>query len=149
MDLLMFMMNDQLDRAHDGIGIISLISKIYSTRLFLHPDWETQKKKIKLYLDSLIKSGELQFVNDEYVVTGEAIRTIEKYEEEERRHSEAVKLQRKMFWLALIALIFAFVQTGVIKLPTIFDFSSKEISENAHNKPMQSDKALTALTIYQ
>lgn len=132
MDLLKFMMNDQLDRTHDGIRALSLMTKIHSMRLFLHPSWEAQKQKLELYLESLVESGELRKVNNEYVVTGVAISTIERYEEEERRHSEAVKLQRRMFWLALIALIFAFVQTGVVKLPTVLDFSNVV---NANNTP--------------
>lgn len=124
MDLLKFMMNDQLDRDHNGISSFYLLKKIYSTRLFLHPDWEIQQQKLDLYLDSLVKSKDLEIINNEYVVTGVAISTIERYEEEERRHSEAVKLQRRMFWLTFVALIFAFVQTGVVKLPTLLDFSS-------------------------
>lgn len=125
MDLLKLMMEDQLDRTHDGIDSISLLAKIYSNRLFLHPTWDEQHKKIDLYLDSLVESGELRKVNSEFVVTGKAIITIEKYEEEERRHTETVKLQKKMFWLALIGALFAIVQTGVIKLPTIYDFTKK------------------------
>jgi len=123
MDLLKFMLDDQLDRTHDGIESFSLMAKLYSIRLFLHPSWEVQEKKLRLYLDSLVESGELRKVNEEYVVTGVAISTIEKYEEEERRHVEAVKLQRRMFWLALVALLFAIVQTGIVKLPTLIDLS--------------------------
>lgn len=134
MDLLKFMMDDQLDRTHDGIGSISLMSKIHSMRLFLHPSWELQNKKMDMYLDSLVDSGELKKINNEYVVTGKAISTIEKYEEDERRHTEAVKLQRKMFYLTIVAVIFAIVQTGVINLPTIFDFSNTNIKIKTHNE---------------
>jgi hypothetical protein len=63
-------------------------------RLFLHPSWEAQELKIQLYLDSLVDSGDLMKDADKYVVTGAAIRTFQRYEEEERRHTEAVKLQR-------------------------------------------------------
>ena len=140
MDLLRFMMDDQLDRTHDGIDSLDLMSKIYSTRLFLHPSWEVQYKKLELYLDSLVSSGEIEKVNnDDYVVTGKAISTIEKYEEEERRHTEAVKLQRKMLWLTIIAVIFAIVQSGIIKLPTIFDFSDIPGIENSHNQANSAD----------
>ncbi|MCG8324299.1 MAG: hypothetical protein MI673_02200, partial [Thiotrichales bacterium] len=90
-----------------------------------------------LYLDSLVESGELQKVNDEYVVTGAAISTIEKYEEEERRHAEAVKLQSRMFWLALIALFFAIVQTSIVKLPTLIDFSGTNVINEPYNNAFQ------------
>ena len=134
MELLRLMMDDQLDRTHDGIDSLDLMTKIYSMRLFLHPAWEVQHKKLDLYLESLVSSGELRKVNNEYVVTGKAISTIEKYEEDERRHTEAVKLQRKIFWLTIIAVIFAIVQSGVIKLPTVIDFSNTPAIENSHNE---------------
>ena len=123
MDLLRFMMEDQLDRTHAGITALDLMTKIYSMRLFLHPSLEVQERKVDLYLDSLVSSGELNKINNEYVVTGKALSTIEKYEEEERRHAESVKIQRKIFWLTIIAVIFAIVQSGVIKLPTLIDFT--------------------------
>lgn len=144
MDLLQLMMDEQLDRTHDGIRSLDLMTKIYSMRLFLHPSWEVQHKKTDLYLESLVSSGELDKINDEYVVTGKAISTIEKYEEEERRHTEAVKLQRKMFWLTLIALLFAIVQSGLIKLPTVIDFSDKPAMENSHNKANAADTKSSA-----
>ncbi len=123
MDLLIIMMDDQLDRTHDGVTALDLMRKIYSMRLFLHPFWESQHKKIELNLDSLVDSGELKKVGNEYVVTGRAISTIEKYEEEERRHVEAVKLQKKMFWLTLVGVAFTIVQSGVIKLPVLLDLT--------------------------
>lgn len=137
MDLLRLMMDDQLDRTHDGITSLDLMTKIYSMRLFLHPSWELQHKKIDLYLESLTSSGELRKINDEYVVTGKAISTIEKYEEDERRHTEAVKLQRKMFWLTIVAVVFAIVQSGVIKLPTVIDFSEASAPGKLHNNQIQ------------
>ena len=124
MDLLRFMLEDQLIRTHDGVDLLSLMSKIYSMRMFLHPSWEVQSKKVRLYLESLALSGELRKVNDEYVVEGKAIETLERHEESEQRHTEAVKLQRKIFWLTFVAVILAVVQAGVIKLPTIMDWSS-------------------------
>lgn len=136
MELLRLMMDDQLDRTHNGITSFALMTKIYSMRLFLHPSWEAQHQKINLYLESLVLSGELSKINDEYVVTGRAISTIEKYEEDERRHTEAVKLQKRMFWLTIIAVIFAIVQSGVIRLPTVIDFSDTPGPDNPHNKPM-------------
>ncbi|WP_166805101.1 hypothetical protein [Nitrosococcus wardiae] len=41
-------------------------------------------------------------MNDDYVVTNKAISKIEKYEEEEQRHTEAVKLQRRMVCLTFL-----------------------------------------------
>ena len=113
------------------------MTKLYSIKWVLHPSGDEQQKKLGLYLDSLEESKELRKVNDEYVVTGKAISTIEKYEEEERRHTEAVKLQRKMFWLTILLLIVGILQSGVIKLPIWLDYSGNSSTESTHNKQIQ------------
>jgi hypothetical protein len=72
-------------------------------------------------------------------VSGKAITTIERYEEEERRHTEAVKLQKKMFWLTILLLFVATVQSGVIKLPTLLDFSGINSRESTYNQATAAD----------
>jgi hypothetical protein len=134
MELLQFMMKDQLDRERNAIGIISLMSKLYSIKWVLHPSRDEQQHILELYLESLVESGELCEVNQKYVVTGKAISTIEKYEEEERRHTEAVKLQRKMVYLTILLLFIAIVQSGLIKLPTLLDFTVDNSPVKTHNK---------------
>ena len=134
MDLLQFMMEDQLDREHNAIDILRLMSKLYTIKWVLHPSRDEQKNILKLNLDSLVESGELRKVNHEYVVTGKAISTIEKYEEDERRHTEAVKLQRKMVSLTMLILFIAIVQSGLIKLPTLLDFTDSVVPIKSHNK---------------
>ncbi|WP_218104312.1 hypothetical protein, partial [Methylophaga muralis] len=69
-------------------------------------------------------SGELKKVNHEYVVTGKAISTIEKYEEEERRHTVAVKLQKRMVALTILLAFIALVQSGIINLPVLLDLTA-------------------------
>lgn len=122
-ELLRFMMADQIDRTHKGINSLDLMTKLYSIRWVSHPSGNDQQELLELYLDSLVKSGDLDKTNEQFVVTGKTISTLEKYEEEERRHTEAVKLQRKMFWLTILLFLIAIVQSGIIKLPTLLDFS--------------------------
>jgi len=133
MNLLYFMIENQLDRDNDEISPLGLMSKVYSRRLFLHPSLGQHRKKIKLYLDSFVISGELEEKNGNYVVTGKAISTIEKYEEEERRHTDSIKIQRKMLYLTIVALVFATIQTGIIKIPTIYDFNDVLKKVKSHN----------------
>lgn len=137
-DLLAFMISDQIDRTHKGINSLDLMTKLYSIKWILHPEGDQQQEKLELYLDSLVKSGDLELINDEYVVTGNAIRTIEKFEEEERRHVENVKMQKKMFWLTIIIALLALIQAGVIKLPVLLDISSpKKVESLSHNIGVQ------------
>lgn len=128
MDLLQFMMEDQLDRSHAGVCALDLLAKIYSYRMFLHPSREKQLDRLKLYLESLVSSGELDERNGEYVVTGKAIATLERYEEEERRHTEAVKLQRQLVLLTVLIVVLAAVQSGIVRLPTLIDFAVSSAS---------------------
>jgi len=130
MALIQFMMNDQLDRENNGIDIIDLMTKLYSIKWVLHPSANEQQNRLELYLDSLVESGELRKVNTKYVVTGKAISTIEKYEEEERRHTEAVKLQKKMVALTILIAFVAIVQSGIIKLPVLLDLAPSSESHN-------------------
>ncbi len=106
----------------------------------LHPSAYEQQNRLELYLDSLVESGDLRKVNREYVVTGKAISTIEKYEEEERRHTEAVKLQKRMVLLTILIAFVAIVQSGIIKLPVLLDLSSSSESHNKQIQPTQKTR---------
>jgi hypothetical protein len=44
-----------------------------------------------------------------------------------------------MFYLTVVAVIFAIVQTGIVKLPTILDFSNSSTEITTHNKQMKAD----------
>ena len=122
-ELIQFMIEDQIQRTHKGISAISLMSKLYSIKWVLHPDSAYQEEKLELYLESLVASGDLQKINDEYVVQGKAINTLEQYQEEERRHQEAVRIQRRIVVLTIFIALFALVQTGIVSVPTLFDVS--------------------------
>jgi len=137
MELLEFMMNDQLDREHNGIGIIDLMTKLYSINWVLHPSADEQQQKLELYLESLVESEELLNINHEYVITGRAISTLERYEEEERRHFETVKLQRGMVLLTILLVFMTMVQAGLIKLPTLIDFSAWGVGSYSHTNQSQ------------
>ncbi|MGD1452537.1 hypothetical protein [Vibrio harveyi] len=125
MELLKFMMNDQLDREYGSISVLDLMTKLYTINWVLHPSADEQQSKLQLYLDSLVESGDLtEYNNIDYTVTGKALITLERYEEEERRHTEAVKLQKKMVYLTVLLAIVAIVQSGLVKLPVFLDFTT-------------------------
>lgn len=137
MELLKLMMDDQIDREHEGIGTIELMSKLHSKKWVLHPHAEQQQRVLELYLESLQNAGEVKKINHDYVVTGKAITTIERYEEEERRHTEAVKLQRKLVALTLLLVLVAALQSDLVKLPTVWDWGEKKPADVQHNNAMQ------------
>lgn len=98
MELLKFLVGRALDgnAEHEPLD---LMTDLYTIKWFLHPQGEQQQQKLEFYLDSLVETGELKRINYKYVVTGNALRTIEEYEEQERKHTENVKMQWRMFWL--------------------------------------------------
>jgi len=122
-DLLKFLLQKHLD-GKTPISSLDLMVDLYSIKWVLHPDGDAQHKKVNFYLDSLVRSGELDKIDYKYSVAGAALRTIEEYEEEERKHTETVKMQRRMFWLTLVIAFLTFVQAGLIKIPTLVDFSN-------------------------
>lgn len=134
-ELLRLLIKHHIDSGGKGIGLTELMTRLYSIKWVLHPDSETQQNKVELYLDSLAESGEVKKSGIEYFITGNAIATIEKYEEEERRHFDNVRLQKKAMWLTAIIAFFALIQAGVIKLPTVIDWSNGQVAdEKSHNR---------------
>lgn len=126
LELLNFMvvsqMNENISRSHswgrpsiEGIDIFSLMTKLYSLRWVSHPYSSQQMRKLELYLESLTESGDLRKDNSKYFVTGRALKTLEKYEENERRHKDALGIQKRIFWLTLILAIAAVIEAHLVK----------------------------------
>jgi hypothetical protein len=105
-----------------AIDEFSLMTELYSLRWVSHPESSQQRKKVELYLDSLVQSGNLQKNNHDYFVTGKALQTLEEYEENERRHQDAVKIQKGILWLTFVIAVAALVQAGIIKASCIADW---------------------------
>jgi hypothetical protein len=124
MELLQLMLNIYLDNEQSNIDTIDLMTKLYSIRWVSHPSGDQQMRKLKIYLESLVDSGEIIKENQGYRVTGKAITTLENFEKEEQRHISNVKLQRRLVWLTLILVLIGLIQSGIVKLPTILDFRS-------------------------
>jgi len=133
-DLLRFLVSNQLktenerpnfwNTSSEGIDIFSLMTALYSLRWVSHPHSNHQMRKLELYLDSLVKEGDLTRDNRKYYVTGKALKTLEGYEENERRHKDALGTQRKIFWLTIIIAFTALIQAKLITLPPIIEWPS-------------------------
>lgn len=131
MELLKFMLNEQLKCTHNGIELTELMTKLHTIKFWGHPSREEYEKTLEFCLDSLVCTDDLRITgNQQYVVTGQAIATIEKYENEEKKHSEIVKLQIILIVVTTLLVFVGLVQAGVglvqatvINLPTLFDLS--------------------------
>lgn len=129
-ELLRFLVAQALEGKKE-FDVIELMTKLYTIKWVLHPDKGSQTQKVKLYLNSLVDTGELRMNNGNYALTGHAIRGIEEYEEQERKHVESVKIQRRMFWLTLVIALLTLVQAGLIKLPPLVDVTGASEEKSA------------------
>jgi len=102
---------------------IDLMTELYSIKWVLHPDGDSQLEVLETYLDLLADSGDLQKNNYSYCLTGNALKAIEEYEEQERKHTENVKNQRIIAWLTFAIVLLTLIQAGLVKLPVLIDFS--------------------------
>lgn len=122
--LLKTLVNEALD-GHPAHGALDLMTALYSIKWFSHPQGTEAQQRLEFHLESLVETGELKKVDQNYVVTGHALRAIEEYEEQERKHTENVKIQRRAFWVAVTVAALTVVQVGLIKLPPLLDLSTK------------------------
>lgn len=133
-DLLKFLVV-QASTGNSSFDELGLMTQLYSVKWVLHPDQDSQRGKLEFYLESLVDTGELKKVNHKYFLTGLALRAIDEYEEDERKHTENVKIQRRMIWLTAAIAALTLVQAGIVKIPTLLDFtssSSAACSDSAH-----------------
>jgi hypothetical protein len=121
--LLKFLVTEALEGEPEH-ELLDLMTSLYSIKWFSHPQGKQAQGRLEFYLDSLVETGELRKANHKYVVTGKALQAIEEYEEQERKHTENVKIQWRAFWLAAAVAALTVVQAGLIKLPPVLDFST-------------------------
>lgn len=105
---------DHYDSSLRGFGAWELMTKIHSTRWHYHPLGRYELSKLGLYLDSLVMSGDLKKEGIQYKITGKALETIDEYDENERRHKDSIKIQRRIslltFVIAIVAVASLFIQ---------------------------------------
>ncbi len=95
----------------DRFMAMDLLTHLYSMRWVMHPDSDNIEARIQLFVDSFVESGELSYGGGaDYSVTGKAINTLSKYEEQERRHLENKNLQTRMLFLTSVIIVVGILQ---------------------------------------
>lgn len=123
MELLQFLIDITLESGNKEFSLAYIMTELYSIRWYTHPTGDDQEYKLEFYLKSLVSSGELEYRNGNFSLTGNALSTIEKYEEEERRHKSIVNLQKILVFLTVIIILVGLIQANIIKLKTLLDYS--------------------------
>lgn len=121
-EILKTILNAELN-GRSEISSLDIMTLMYDIRWHLHPNRDEQHHRIELYLEALAETEHLNKSQMYYKITGHGIAAIELYEEEERKHSESISTQRKMFWLTIVIAALTIVQAGLIKLPPLLDLS--------------------------
>ena len=123
-DLLKVVLAAQL-AGRDKISSLSVMSAIHTERWYLHPNSEAEHHRVKFYLEKLAETNDLVKNSIDYQISGQGVAAIEVYEEQERKHSESIATQRRMFFLTIVIALLTLVQTGLVKLPTLLDWSAQ------------------------
>lgn len=123
MKLLQSILDQQADTPKEAFSSMAAMTYLYSTKWYLHPNSTQIRKKMDLYLESFVASGELKAIPGklEYVVTGKAIATMEQYQIEKKRAEDAHSMQRNIVILTFVLAFFAAIQSGVIKSPELIN----------------------------
>jgi hypothetical protein len=121
-DLLKVILDAQLN-GRDRISSLCVMSLIHTDKWYLHPNQEDEHHRVEFYLDALVETNDLKANGIDYQITGQGIAAIELYEEQERKHSESIASQRRMFWLTIVIALLTVVQAGLIKLPPLLNLS--------------------------
>ena len=124
MKLLGTLIDFQLNEPSKAFSSHEVMTKLYSPRWYLHPKGRDSRKRMDLYLNSFVSSGELVVVErGDYKVTGKAIATLESYQMESAREKDAQYTQYALVFLTLILAIIGVIQSGIVKVPTLLDFT--------------------------
>lgn len=80
--------------------------------------------QMRRMLEALVELGELSIRNHTYAVTGKGVAALSQYEEEERKHKEAITLQKKIAWLTIVMAVAALLQAKVIDFPPLLKLAA-------------------------
>jgi hypothetical protein len=122
LELLTFM----IEQAADGTKAftsLDLMTDMHTIRWITHPDGESVRNRLELYLDSLADTGELRKVNTDYVLTGHALKLAEERAVLERQHRQSIRTQLMIAALTAATVILTIFQAGLIKLNPFWDLT--------------------------
>lgn len=122
LELLTFMI-EQAAEGKDSFNSLDLMTDMHSIRWITHPNGESIRNRLELYLDALADTGELKKVNGDYRLTGHALRLVEERSEQERKHKQGIKIQWLIALLAFVTAVLTIVQAGLVKLNPLLDFT--------------------------
>ncbi len=118
---LLYLLTEHHMNSGEPLTQQELMTKLYGLKWVFHPSQKVQQKKVEFYLSSLVNSNDVVKDGSKYQASPQALETIERHEEDERKFEESQALQTKLVLLTLLLAIFSAIQAGLIKLPPIIN----------------------------
>lgn len=122
LELLTFMI-EQAAEGKESFNSLDLMTDMHTIRWITHPNGESIRNRLELYLDALADTGELKKTNGDYCLTGRALSLVEERSEQERKHKQGIKIQWLIALLAFVTAVLTIVQAGLVKLNPLLDFT--------------------------
>lgn len=122
LELLTFMI-EQAAGGKSLFSAIDLMTDMHTVRWITHPDGESVQDRLKLYLDSLVDTGELTKSGSDYQLTGYALKLVEERSEQERKDKQARLIQWLIAVLTFVTAVLTIVQAGLVKLTPLIDLT--------------------------
>lgn len=113
MAILKFALEKTIERYDFRIGPGDAMTLLYGPRWAGHPENESFRRYYRMVLDSFVHAGDMVEVDHAFAVRPQALTTIANYEESDRRHRDAVRLQSTLMWLTAALVIVGIVQATV------------------------------------
>ena len=111
MQVLEFLIENHIENDGKEINSWKIMKDLYSIQWHEHPKGEQVHKRLLLFLDSLVETGEIKEKKDapyHYQVKGKAMATLACFELEERRYKESLSLKKTMNILTAFIVILTF-----------------------------------------
>lgn len=110
----------KLQPIHGAVSDSEVARHLLGSSWMMRPDAADQLDSIGVMLKALAELNEVKYTNYRYMITGKGIDALSKYEEEERKHRESIRLQSGIRWLTVVMAIAALLQAQVIKIPSLW-----------------------------
>lgn len=133
-------------RGQSSVDEFSLMTKRFGDRWVGHPDWTAYQQSLRFYLDMLRDSGDLREINGTFTPSGQALKTLDDSDEQDRRHRENIRVQSILAALALLASALAAAQAGLLKFPTILDLTAGTSNISHSQAPQPSTPCASSVT---
>ncbi len=113
-DLLRYLVEKTIENPGIKFSPVIVMGKLHTNRVVWHPDFSSRHRYYHLLFDSLKEDLLLTKVDMQYVVAPRALSALNDYEEESRRHSNAIRLQLAIAFFGVVSAIATAIQAWPI-----------------------------------